>query len=109
MNAERGSWHEVEPTSDSPRSRVLVVEGEIDAVHERALYEKIAAMLRAPGVEQVIVDLSGVSYLDSSGLRALISAQAVADKAELIMMNPSRAVATVFELTSMKEVLHIIE
>jgi anti-sigma B factor antagonist len=109
MDAGRGNWHEIQPTNGSPRSRVLVVEGEIDAVHERPLYEMLASMLRAPGVEQVIVDLSGVTYLDSSGLRALISAQAVAEKAELIMMSPSRAVSTVFELTSMKEVLHIVE
>ena len=76
---------------------VYTVTGEIDASTVGQLKEQL------DGAEgDVVVDLSGVEFIDSSGLRVLIGAQQEleAKGASLVLRSPSRAVQRLFELSS---------
>ena len=49
--------------------RVLVLDGELDLLHEAALRKNLAGLAQAPAA---IVDLSAVAYLDSMALAAFV-------------------------------------
>jgi len=57
----------------------------------------------------IIVDMAEVTFIDSSGLRVLIThhQQAVADGRSFELANPSPAVQRLFEITGLTDVLHI--
>ncbi len=57
----------------SPEPNLLVLEGEIDLAQSPAVKEAFRRLL-AEKPRHLYVDLSGVSYMDSSGLAALIEA-----------------------------------
>ena len=57
----------------------------------------------------VVLDLEGVTFLDSTGLQSLVHAQDAARQRgdDLILRHPSAAVQRVLDLTNMWEVLAI--
>ena len=62
-------------TTERDGSRaVLTVRGELDAYSAPGLEEQIARLL-AEQVNEVVLDLSHTGFLDSSGLRAILTAQ----------------------------------
>ena len=66
----------------------------------------LAARLGAlEGAQAVRLDLAGVEFMDSAGLRTLIAAhQSCADAGgALVLLNPSRAVARLFEVAGVTE------
>jgi anti-anti-sigma factor len=69
-----------EPTSlvlrqDTHQNSVVVtLEGELDTVSERLLNGLISRLV-AEEARQVLFDLSGIRFLDTAGIRGLISAQ----------------------------------
>ena len=63
--------HQVEGSADV---RVTVT-GEVDASNCASLHDVIAALADAGAPRHVEVDLSGLTFLDSSGLRALLVGQ----------------------------------
>ena len=82
--------------------QVLAVRGEIDLASvddfRRAL-ESLIREARSPA----LVDLSGVTFIDSTGMAALMSARGTADAAgvELVLVEPSPQVRMVLELTDL--------
>ncbi|RYD63315.1 MAG: anti-sigma factor antagonist, partial [Verrucomicrobiaceae bacterium] len=54
-------------TVSTPEPGVLVLEGEIDLHESPAVRERLNPLIDAK-LPQIIVDLGGVSYIDSSGL-----------------------------------------
>jgi anti-sigma B factor antagonist len=54
---------------------ILAVSGEVDVYSAPALKEKINELVQS-GEKTLIVDLSGVAFLDSTGLGALVEARA---------------------------------
>jgi anti-anti-sigma factor len=50
----------------------IVLSGEIDLAAQSALAAALAAALREPAAPQLLVDLSAVTFIDSSGLSAAI-------------------------------------
>ncbi len=60
--------------------------------------------LSSPG--RLVIDLSGLSFMDSTGLRALLQAreQASANQHELVLRRGPRQVQRVLELTKTDEV-----
>jgi anti-sigma B factor antagonist len=90
--------HEPEPTDDDGGTTVRW-EGEIDA----RTYSRFAAALdraAASGRRPVRVDLSGVTFIDSAGLRALIRAH---QRNPLQLVSPSAQVRSVLDLTGLSE------
>jgi anti-sigma B factor antagonist len=64
---------------DGPVATVMVA-GEIDVASRPILDDAISGALAGEGTESVVVDLSGVRFLDSSGIAALLKGRREADK-----------------------------
>ncbi|WP_246158780.1 STAS domain-containing protein [Catellatospora sichuanensis] len=63
---------------DDPSSAVVAVSGEVDLAVRDDLLDTLHATIHTPGVTKVVVDLSQVSFLDSTGLHVLLTARASA-------------------------------
>jgi anti-anti-sigma factor len=86
------------------QTRLLVVHGEIDL----AVRESLACALDdavATG-RRIVVDLSGVSFLDSTGIRALV--RTAAGGADVSVLNPQRAVRHTLEVSGVDHLIHIV-
>jgi anti-sigma B factor antagonist len=59
---------------------ILAVTGEVDVYSAPALKDKIGELIQS-GKTTLIVDLSGVAFLDSTGLGALVEARAATTEA----------------------------
>jgi anti-sigma B factor antagonist len=87
--------------------QVLTVHGEVDVMTTPRVRAHLVALL-SDGRPQVIVDLEGVSFLDSSGLGALVAALKLARSrgGELrLVCNEQRSVRKVLEVTGLDRVL----
>lgn len=84
---------------------VIHLHGEIDASTVSTLTEHLAAT-----EGDVVIDLSGVGFIDSSGLRALIGAKQKIDErgSSLQLRSPSPAVSRLFELSSVDTYFTIV-
>ena len=83
-------------------------EGRLDALSAQELDEYLAN--RYDGVQQVILDLSEVSYISSAGLRTVMQAcKSMKEKGGLLLCNVSEPVMEVLRLTGYVDVLKIIE
>jgi anti-sigma B factor antagonist len=95
-----------EATTSDEAGRVRVaLTGECDlAVRDELTAALLAAVSRSP---IVIVDLSSLDFLDSSGVHGLITAHHAAKRSgrKLFVVNPTGAVATVLELTGVGALL----
>ena len=80
--------------------------GEIDLATADQLAERLRPVLDT-GAADVIVDLGAVTFLDSTGLRVLLSARRrlEADGRQLHVRNPSRSVQRVFVLSGLDELV----
>ncbi len=92
-------------------SGVLVVEaeGEIDMATAPQL---AAAVSVVDGATRVIVDLTAVTFLDSSGLNALVHARRELSAREVsfrIVSPKDQAVRQVFEIAQLTEELGVVE
>ncbi|MFZ2114376.1 MAG: STAS domain-containing protein [Solirubrobacteraceae bacterium] len=82
------------------------LQGELDLSSARQTEEHFAAIdEQAPA--RVVVDLSGLAFIDSSGLRMLLLADARAREHgyELVLLAGSEPVQRVFEMTGALDVL----
>ncbi len=79
---------------------VLALHGQLDLASAPALQQQLDAA-RAVGVRRVVVDLSGLEFLDSTGLQVLLYAQRrlASNRQALSLRRGSRAIQRVFELT----------
>jgi anti-anti-sigma factor len=90
-----------------PEGLVIVAEGELDLVGAPAL----AAALPEDGDGAVIVDMAGVGFMDSSGLRALLEARQASLEAgrAFAISRPSDAVRRVLELVDLTREFEVVE
>ncbi|MEA3186433.1 MAG: anti-sigma factor antagonist [Chthoniobacter sp.] len=95
-------------TVSHPEPNVLALEGEID-LHESPTIREAFTSLIEQKQQQIVVDLNGVNYIDSSGLAVLIDAmqriQAYGGKFALYGLRES--VRTVFEIARLDQVFRI--
>ena len=92
-------------TSDEAGRVCVALAGECDLeVREELTATLLAAVRRAP---VVVVDLSSLDFLDSSGVHGLITAHRAAKELgrKLFVVNPTGAVATVLDLTGVGALL----
>ncbi|MDT9592468.1 STAS domain-containing protein [Nocardioides zeae] len=85
---------------------VVVPRGRLNMVAARELRTTLTRLIEG-GSTRVVVDLAETTFLDSSGLGALISGLKSARQAggDLRVARPTPAVLTVFELTNIDKVL----
>lgn len=90
----------------------VVATGEIDLSTADDLLAAVCGVVDA-GPEQVAVDLSGVTFFGSDGVRCLVAgrqyAADVADGVELVIVRPSEPVRRVLEVTALDTVLRVSE
>lgn len=81
----------------------IVVSGEIDAHSAPVLAERLSQCAAAD--TDIVIDMSAVTFMDSSGLRVLIDAQHRVDPAAhgLVLQSPSAAVVRLFEIAGLDD------
>lgn len=81
---------------------ILTVDGELDMATADRLVGAVAELPAAH--EPLVLDLSGVSFLDSSGMRALleVSDRATADGRPMALLHPSLAVTRLLDLVDLR-------
>lgn len=87
--------------------RVAVV-GDVDAHTCPDLADELDPL---PGSGDVHLDVSGVGFIDSSGLRVIIGAHQQAEAADrrLLIEQPSKSVERILEISGLADHLHIVE
>ena len=85
---------------------VLFPDGRLDMLAAATLRERLRAVVQA-GQSRLVVDLSGVEAVDSTGLGALISGLKAARKngGDLRIVKPNESVRVMLELTGLDLVL----
>lgn len=94
--------------SESHGSAVLVAaEGELDLDSAPTLREALARAVDESRAGTVLVDLSGVNFMDSTGLHALIWASRAAEQRGgwLRLVSPSPQVTRIIALTDLSQLL----
>lgn len=92
----------------SERSTVLKLSGELDVATAPALESAVCSAFAADPTSMVI-DLSRLSFLDSTGIRVLVTAarQAETDGCPIVVMAPTAQVMRVLRLTGVDRLIQI--
>jgi anti-anti-sigma factor len=87
----------------------LEVDGEIDLSSAPGLLDSVLCAALASDHRQVVIDLHRVSFIDSSGLAAIIETNRRLrdDGSHLVLTRPSPLVRQLFEMTGLDEVLDL--
>jgi anti-sigma B factor antagonist len=94
-----------------PGAAVLAVEGEIDTLTAPPLEDAVRELLAESAADRLVIDLSGVTFLASSGLAVLIrGAHRAADRElRLRLVTGSRAVRRPLEVTGSDQLFDMYE
>ena len=98
------SW-KVTEVADLRGDRTLVVHGELDIATAPELQRLLEGLRRRH--HAVVLDLSAVTFIDSTGLSALMDARVESDRNgwDFSFRHPSAAVRRVVELAGLEDVL----
>jgi anti-sigma B factor antagonist len=98
-------------TLSSAGDAVISLAGELDLSGAPALDEEVGRLAAHDGVRRVVLDLRGLQFLDSSGLRvvALAARRLEAAGRALTLVRGSETVQRVFEITRMGERLDFVD
>lgn len=112
LPAEREGLTMVEWPTRTANSGAIVVrpEGRLNMVAAPELREQLHALIRAGNI-RLVVDLSAVDSIDSSGLGALISGLKTARQSggDLRLASPGEQPAAVLQLTNLNRVLKSVD
>ena len=86
--------------SDEPRS--LRLEGELDMATAPQLLAAVDPLVTDDG--DLRLELEGLSFVDSTGLRAFVTLASRLTRGRLVLVSPTNAVLRVLELTGLHEV-----
>ena len=80
----------------------VTLSGELDLAANRAVQELLAAELRQPGLTHLLVDMSAVTFIDSTVLGTLVYAHNAAhDVGRQFTISPSERVRRIVEITGL--------
>ncbi len=87
-----------------PQTMLVTVNGEVDASSSAALRDGIKGALTG-GYKKVVLDLTGVSFMDSAGLRVLIDTQALGENSgsSVKIEAASDSVSRLLEMTALTD------
>ncbi len=92
-------------TTDTEGDRaVIAIKGELDAYTAPGVEEQIANLV-GRGINNIVLDLSETGFLDSSGLRAILTAhrRLASEEGSLALRNPSEPVTRLLEITGLTD------
>jgi anti-sigma B factor antagonist len=98
--------------TDARAALVLItLEGELDLPATSELEPELDRLAEEPGVDTVALDLRGLEFLDSSGLRLVVVTERRLREAgrRLVLVRGSQPVQRVFEITRMTERLEFVD
>ncbi len=85
---------------------IAEISGRLDTLTSPELEEQLEPELA--GVEKLVIDLAGLRYISSAGLRVLLSVmQIMEEQGEMVVRNVTPQVMDVFEVTGFIEDLTI--
>jgi anti-sigma B factor antagonist len=84
---------------------ILELAGEVDMSNAQQLEEALATALEATN-GRLVVDLAGLAFIDSTGLRSLVRFHQL-DQTEIVWRNARGQVAEVLEITGLGSVLEL--
>jgi anti-anti-sigma factor len=87
---------------------ILQAVGELD-IHSCPELDR--AVTDVAGATRLVLDLSGLSFIDSAGLRVILQAEQTSKAAggKLVVRAPSPPVRRLFEITGLDDALTVIE
>ena len=90
------------------RSAVVEVTGEVNLAHSNVFQEDLANIV-AEKPQRLVLDLTGVTYMDSSGIASLVKmlSRAKAIGASMHLVGMSDRVRSLFEITRLDHVFEI--
>jgi anti-sigma B factor antagonist len=93
-----------------PQVYMVAVEGEIDMSTSPDLRAQLAPLFQK-GTAHVIVELSGVSYIDSSGIATLVEGLQLSrrDDIRLTIAGARPSVEAVFDLAYLKGIFEMVQ
>jgi anti-sigma B factor antagonist len=96
---------EVESRQTDSGVTVLAPSGRLDVVGAPALKEAVSEAMKN-GQPRLVIDMEGVTFVDSSGLGSVVSAlkQVRTSKGDLRLAAPNQQVRVVLELTTLDRV-----
>src|ERR1700732_2933063 len=100
----------LEVDESHPPYTVLSVKGEVDVYTAPRLREKLVELV-SQGKHQIIVDLEGVDFLDSTGLGVLVGGlkRLRSHEGDLTLVCTQHRILKVFEITGLTKVFAIYE
>jgi anti-sigma B factor antagonist len=95
-------------TRNDPACSIVAVSGDVDISTSPDLREALAGVLAA-GARAIVVDMSGVRFIDSTGLGVLVGTYTSVRNAggRLALVNDHAAVLKVLSITALDEVLNV--
>ncbi len=90
---------------------VMSVGGEIDLYTAPRLHGELVTALSGGGPVQIVVDMSGVEFCDSTGMNVLLAAQRRAREqgGDLELASPRPAIKKVLQVTGLESVFTVLE
>src|SRR5690348_7519444 len=87
-----------------PQTVLVTVAGEVDAASSSALLSGVKDALSG-GYKKVVLDMGGVSFIDSAGLRVLIDSQKLGENtgASVMIESASDVVKRLLEMTALTD------
>jgi anti-sigma B factor antagonist len=103
-----GAPFEIEVSSAEGKVEVVALRGELDS-DEAPAFDRVLEELRAAGAREIVIDLSELSFIDSSGISVLVGAARAcsAERGTLVVASPTPHVRRVFEIVSLSELMAI--
>ena len=99
-----GALCTVEKAQDSSGALVVKLTGEIDMSNAESLGRAIGELIDN-GTERLVVDLTALEFMDSSGIAMLLRVTSDVDSVRL--RNPSNVVRRIIESTGLGDVLRV--
>lgn len=95
-----------QPNGDSVA--VINVQGEVDVYTAPKLREEIHKQLDQ-GATKIVVDLTNVAYMDSSGLGVLIGAlkRAREENGDLVVASPNPRISRILDVTGLSKIFNV--
>jgi anti-sigma B factor antagonist len=87
-----------------------VLKGELDLAAETSALDELTPVIER-GPDVIVFDLSGVEFIDSTGLRVLLTCRSKAAEAgsRLVLTAPSNAVQRLLEVTKLADRFEVDE
>lgn len=97
--------------TDSAGAAVIRISGDVDIATAPELSDHVRKLLRDPGLCSLRLDVRDVTFIDSTGLGALVAARNASEArgVRLELLSPSEPVLRLLRLTSLDEVFLVGE